>query len=463
MPAARPAPLLPPPDPHGGSSCGSAAVLPLPLPLPPRSPARIGRPAASCVPPSVPPYLAVWIAGLFALVSVLPSPAAAQAGAAGPAAVPAVASRHEGLVEPLRQTTVAAQVAGAVVELRVQAGDRVRAGQLLLRLDAQAARQADAASLAQVEAARAQADLARRDLQRQQALQQRQFISAAALERAQAADSAAEAQLQAVQAQSRLTRTQSGWTEIRAPYDAVVAAVPVAIGDMALPGRPLLQLHDPRRLRVSAALPLSVLAGLAPDAVLAVEVGGRRLPVSRWQRLPQADGASLTQTLRAELPPDTPDLVPGMVARLLLPAPSVLLAPSASSLPRPPATAPAGAPAAGGAGPAAATLWRIPADAAGIQLPLAAIVRRGELTAVQVLDGEGRPLLRQVRLGRADGERVLVLSGLRPGEQVRVPAPLPAVAAPPAGVTEAAAAAGTAGTDPRDRSAGPTRASGAAR
>ncbi|MFM2403262.1 MAG: hypothetical protein RL223_1142 [Pseudomonadota bacterium] len=454
MPAARPAPLLPPPDPHGGSSCGSAAVLP----LPPRSPARIGRPAASCVPPCVPrylpPYLAVWIAGLFALVSALPSPAAAQAGAAGPAAVPAVASRHEGLVEPLRQTTVAAQVAGAVVELRVQAGDRVRAGQLLLRLDAQAARQADAASLAQVEAARAQADLARRDLQRQQALQQRQFISAAALERAQAADSAAEAQLQAVQAQSRLTRTQSGWTEIRAPYDAVVAAVPVAIGDMALPGRPLLQLHDPRRLRVSAALPLSVLAGLAPDAVLAVEVGGRRLPVSRWQRLPQADGASLTQTLRAELPPDTPDLVPGMVARLLLPAPS------ASSLPRPPATAPAGAPAAGGAGPAAPTLWRIPADAAGIQLPLAAIVRRGELTAVQVLDGEGRPLLRQVRLGRADGERVLVLSGLRPGEQVRVPAPLPAVSAPPAGVTEAA---GAAGTDPRDRPAGPARASGAAR
>lgn len=392
------------------------------------------------MPPAAVPATARALRRLALVVSMLPAlswPSAARAAmplgtpevAAGLAAVP---SRHEGLVEPLRQTTVAAQVAGAVVELRVQVGDRVRTGQLLLRLDAQAARQADVASLAQVEAARAQADLARRDLQRQQALQQRQFISAAALERAQAAHSAAEAQLQALQAQSRLTRTQSGWTEIRAPYDAVVAAVPVAVGDMALPGRPLLQLHDPRRLRVSAALPQSVLAALAPDAVLAVEVGGRRLPVSRWQRLPQADGASLTQTLRAELPPDTPDVVPGMVARLLLPGsmPTVSASAHASAPPLPAPGAPAVAsgasptPSAGAsaaaAPPASPATWRIPADAVGIALPLTAVLRRGELTAVQVLDAEGRPLLRQVRLGRVDGDRVSVLAGLRPGEVVRL-------------------------------------------
>lgn len=397
------------------------------------------------MPPAAVPATARALRRLALVVSMLPAlswPSAARAAmplgtpvvAAGLAAVP---SRHEGLVEPLRQTTVAAQVAGAVVELRVQVGDRVRAGQLLLRLDAQAARQADVASLAQVEAARAQADLARRDLQRQQALQQRQFISAAALEQAQAAHSAAEAQLQALQAQSRLTRTQSGWTEIRAPYDAVVAAVPVAVGDMALPGRPLLQLHDPRRLRVSAALPQSVLAALAPDAVLAVEVGGRRLPVSRWQRLPQADGASLTQTLRAELPPDTPDVVPGMVARLLLPGSMPTVSASAPPLPAPgaPAVASGASPTPSAGASAAPATWRIPADAVGIALPLTAVLRRGELTAVQVLDAEGRPLLRQVRLGRVDGDRVSVLAGLRPGEVVRL-SPAASVAPrtmPPAG------------------------------
>jgi len=51
-------------------------------------------------------------------------------------------------------------------------------------------------------------------------------------------------------------------------------------------------------------------------------------------------------------------------------------------------------------------------------VPMSAIVRRAELTGLYVLDAEGRPLLRQVRLGRSDGERVEVLSGLAAGERV---------------------------------------------
>ncbi|KWT97029.1 efflux transporter, RND family, MFP subunit [Variovorax sp. WDL1] len=53
-----------------------------------------------------------------------------------------------------------------------------------------------------------------------------------------------------------------------------------------------------------------------------------------------------------------------------------------------------------------------------LSVPLSAIVRRAELTGLYVLNPEGRPLLRQVRLGRVDGDKVEVLSGLMPGERV---------------------------------------------
>jgi multidrug efflux pump subunit AcrA (membrane-fusion protein) len=81
-------------------------------------------------------------------------------------------------------------------------------------------------------------------------------------------------------------------------------------------------------------------------------------------------------------------LSPGMFARLWLAVPP--------------------APAAVGAAPATGRL----------SVPLQAIVRRAEMTGLYVLDPNGKPVLRQVRLGRAEGDRVEILSGLMPGEPV---------------------------------------------
>ena len=61
----------------------------------------------------------------------------------------------DGVVEAVRQTVVASQVAGAIVKLDVQVGDRVRAGQVLLRIDARAAEQNAAARAASVRLSRA--------------------------------------------------------------------------------------------------------------------------------------------------------------------------------------------------------------------------------------------------------------------------------------------------------------------
>lgn len=308
----------------------------------------------------------------------LPAVPAAAAGAASPYG-------FDGVVEAVRQTVVAAQVSGAVVELKVKAGDRVTAGQLLLRIDARAAEQAAAASDAQAQSARAALALARAELGRQQQLFKQSYISQAALDRAEAEFKATEAQLNAQLAQAGAARTQTAFHVVRAPYAGVVVEVPVTLGDMALPGRALVTLYDPAALRITASVPQSVAARLPAGTAPRAELPGLASPwvtPTRLQVLPTADAATHTVPLRAELPAGLAGVAPGQFARLWLPLP-----------------APAGA-------------------AAGVSVPVSAIVRRAEMTGLYVLAADGKPLLRQVRLGAEEAGRVTVLSGLAAGERV---------------------------------------------
>ena len=319
---------------------------------------------------------------------------AGAAVAAEPATVPAQAaalqgrSSYDGVVEAVRQTVIAAQVPGAVVELNVKAGDRVQAGQLLLRIDARAADQTAAASNAQVQAARAALDVATREYERQKQLHQKKYISQAALERAESEFKATSAQVAAQMAQAGAARTQTGLHTVRAPYAGVVAEVPVALGDMAMPGRPLLTLYDPAALRVTASVPQSASGSVQADTVR-VELPGlaaaQQWPrATRVQVLPTVDAATHTVQVRAELGAGPDGVAPGMFARLWLPVTG------------------------------SATAGKT------VTVPLKAVVRRAEMTGVYVQGEGGKPQLRQVRLGRAEGDRVEVLSGVAPGEQVVV-------------------------------------------
>ena len=121
-----------------------------------------------------------WIAPV-AVALALAAPLAAMgdnghAGlATGPVTVIAAgeATSFDGVVEAVRQTVLASQVAGSVVALDVRAGDRVKAGQVLVRLDARAAEQQAGAAAAQVQAARAAQEAAKREFDRQRSCSRR--------------------------------------------------------------------------------------------------------------------------------------------------------------------------------------------------------------------------------------------------------------------------------------------------
>lgn len=334
--------------------------------------------------------------GVFAVaVAAVLACSAAGAPAAPPQAVPSAAvsaqdgsgsTAYEGVVEALRQTIVAAQVLGAVVALQVRAGDTVRAGQTLMRIDARAADQGAVAGAAQARAAQAAMEEAARDFERQQQLFAQGFISQAALGRAQALYKTTQAVASAQLASAEAARTQSELHVVRAPYAGVVAKVSVVLGDMAMPGRPLLTLYDPSALRVTAAIPRGAAARLDESITPQVEIPGavRGLvtPIhAQW--LPVVDAASHTLELRLDLPVDT-SAAPGMFARAWL----------------------------SNAG------TRASAGDARLFVPSQALVRRSEISAVYVIGKDGKPALRQVRPGRSVGSQVEILSGVAAGERV---------------------------------------------
>ena len=293
----------------------------------------------------------------------------------------------EGHLEPLRQATVSAQLGGNVLALLVKAGDRVKAGQPIARIDerdAQAGVLRSEAGLAQAEA---EARNARVAVERTRELRAQGFVSQAALDTAETQFKAAQAavqQAQAARAQAALAR---GFAGVAAPFDGVVLATHLEAGDLASPGRPIATLYAPGAMRATAQVPLSQAEAARRATRVEVELAsGQRVTPTARTELASADPVSQTVEWRLDLPAAAlPGLVPGQVARVHF----------------------SGAAAAAGASGAGSL--RVPADA---------VLRRGELTAVYVAQGQGFQL-RAVRLGADRGaDGIEVLAGLKAGEKV---------------------------------------------
>lgn len=291
----------------------------------------------------------------------------------------------DGAIQPVRQATVSAQTAGNVLALNVKAGDRVKAGQALAQLDARVA----AAGVAQSDAGLAQADAnlrnARTQLDRTRELRGQGYISQSALDNAENQFKAAEAAV----AQARAGRSQAtlaqGFASVNAPFDGIVLATHLDTGDLAAPGRPIVTVYAPGALRAVVQVPASQAA--TARSAQRIEV---QLPDQRWVApikktdLPTADAVSQTVEWRLDLSgADSALLMPGQTVRVRF------------------------ADAAAGADQKLATL----------SVPDAAVLRRGELTAVYVAQ-DRQFVLRAIRAGSAQGGSTEVLAGLKAGDRI---------------------------------------------
>ena len=287
----------------------------------------------------------------------------------------------EALVEAVHQSTVAAQIAGRIVELRFDVGDRVQKGEVIARIDERAASQAVAASQAQLGAAEAALANARANYERTQQLFAQKFVSQAALDKARADFRAAESQMKAMLAGAGQAATERGFATLVAPYSGVVAARHVQLGEMAAPGRPIMTGFDPSTLRVVASVASTQVGSIRSGGRARVEIpaAGLWIPAKSVTVVPTADPRTQSTQVRIELPEDVRGVYPGVFARAHF----------------------------------------VVGTAPRLMVPRAAIVHRGELTAAYVLSEGAAPQLRQVRLGAVADERgIEVLAGLRAGERV---------------------------------------------
>lgn len=287
----------------------------------------------------------------------------------------------EASVEALRQATIAAQVQGRVIDVRVDAGDRVKQGEVLMRIDERESTQVVAGAEANVAQAQAQLVNARASYERTKNLFAQKFISQAALDQAEAAWRAADAQMKAATAGRGQATTTRSFTVIQAPIGGVVAERQTELGEMATPGRPLLTLYDPKGLRVVASIPQYKLAELRGNVRARVEFpeSGRWVDATEVELLPVADARTHVVRARVQLPDNLEGVVPGMFARAHF----------------------------------------IVGQSKKLVMPQQAVLRRGELTGAYAIDAQGALQLRQVRLGEAlaDGY-VEVLAGLSAGDKV---------------------------------------------
>lgn len=321
-------------------------------------------------------------------------PSAAAGGTAAPHAAhtAAVELREladvyaaDAVIEAVHAATVSAQIAGNVTRFYVDAGDRVGRGDLLARIDTRetdARLAAGSARVAQAEAQLAQAKLAH---ERAAKLLERHFIAPAAFDKATADLKSAQAELEVARAGERQAATARSFAELRSPIRGVVTRRLAELGELAAPGKPIVELHDPAALRAVASVPQSVLPRVQQASSAEVVLATQNAPLrgARVTVLPAADPRLLSTQVRVDLPAGLPAaVVPGTAAKVLLPA----------------------------------------GTARRLVVPESALVRRGELSAVHVIGAGGRAALRQVRVGEAAGGGLVeVLAGLDAGERVRIP------------------------------------------
>ena len=317
------------------------------------------------------------------------SVAAAQGGiqvSAVPVQVKSVATGFEldGVIQPVKQSTISAQASGRIATLAVKAGDKVRSGQLLISIDDREAQTGVQRSQAQMAQAQAEARNAQANFDRTRDLQSKGFVSAAALDTAESQLKGALAGRDQAGAGARQSALAQGFTRVSAPYDGWVLQTHVEAGDLALPGKPLLTLYAPLPIRAVVQVPVSrsgpARAAGAVEVLLPNTAGGAQWvrPVAR-SSVPTADPVSQTIEWRLELPSEAAKaLVPGQQVRVRF---------------------------AGG-------------QAERMVVPGAAVLRRGELTAVYVVAGKGFAL-KAVRLGADHGaDGVEVVAGLIAGDRV---------------------------------------------
>lgn len=316
-----------------------------------------------------------------------------------------------GTVHARVTSVLSARTMGNLREVRVQAGDTVKAGQVLAVIDSRDAdtglRQVEAAvreaedarpeSDSAAASAKAQLDLAASTHARMKSLFDDKSITAQEYDEAQAKLRVAEAGYQMALARRRQldskirqageavaqAKLQKGYAEIVAPFNGIVIERKAEPGMLAAPGTPVLVVEQSGVFRLEAAVEESRLGKIRPGSAVAVRLDAfdKEIAARVAEIVPALDPGSRSFTVKIDLPGQA-GLHSGMYGRALFHL----------------------------------------GERQALAVPPSAVVREGQLSKVYAIDA-GTARARLVTIGAGDAARIEILSGLAAGDRIaaRVP------------------------------------------
>ncbi len=329
-----------------------------------------------------------------------------------------------GTVRSTTTSIVASRIMGSIIAVRVHEGERVRAGQLLIEIDsrdadaqlqsAQAGMRVASDALEEMErninaaqsakaAAEANQALAASTFNRYKTLFDRRSVSPQEFDEVQAkhrvADAEAEranrmllsmaarrkqvlAQIDQAKASVSSAQISASYSRVTSPINGIVTAKHVDAGAMAAPGAPLVTIEDDSRYRLEASVEESLISSVHKNDQVQVTIdalGGLVLPGRVSEIVPGADPSSRSHIVKIDLP-----------AHPLLRSGSFGRASFASG------------------------------QRHAITIPKSAVIERGQLVSVFVVDGSGSARVRLIKTGKSYGDTVEVLTGLSGGERIVV-------------------------------------------
>ncbi len=269
-----------------------------------------------------------------------------------------------GTVRAKLRAVIEAKVSGRIEALLVAPGQTLKAGDLIAQLDAREIQ----AKLDQALAVREQTI---RDLARARELMDKKITTQSELDAVESRESVAAGSV-------REMETLLGYTKVVAPFDGIVTRKLADVGDLAAPGKPIIEMEDPGALRFEADVPEALIADVKLGEKLPVRVSADAAPIEGTvvEVAPVADAASRTFLVKLDLPA-TEGVRSGQFGRV----------------------------------------WVATGETESIRVPATAVVVRGQMECVFVVVNQ-HAQLRIVRTGKHTEDKIEILSGLDPGESV---------------------------------------------
>lgn len=286
----------------------------------------------------------------------------------------------DGVIEPVNQATVSAEVSGRVEAILFDVDDMVKQGEIIVRIRDNEYRSGLAQARAALSEAKTLLENAEREFTRIKDLHDKKVVSRAQYDQATATLESSRARVNSAEASVNQAKLQLDNTVIRAPYSGIVVARHVELGELTNVGQPVMSGYGLGKLRVRVNIPQSIIAQVREHAKARIILldGSDSIDAEDLVIFPVADSDSHAFRVRIDLPGENRQLFPGMLVK------------------------------------AAFVINR----KQRLMVPIESLVRRSEVTGVYVVDDTKKVHFRQVRTGATIGEQVEIVAGLESGEQV---------------------------------------------